>query len=54
MKEYQVIAECDGTEMSTEEIEVLDIREGMEGEDVVKYRCPRCGEEEESRIYMIR
>lgn len=46
----QVICPCNHERVSTSKIEFLDISEGMQGEDIVTFVCPFCGEEHASVV----
>ena len=46
----QVICACNHERVSTTKIEFLDISEGMQGEDIVTFVCPFCGEEHASVV----
>lgn len=46
----QVICSCNHERVSTSKVEFLDISEGMQGEDLVTFGCPFCGEEHTSVV----
>ena len=46
-----VVLFCDSSRMLADQVEFVDIHEGFRGEDIMTFRCPRCGENHQSPIY---
>jgi hypothetical protein len=46
----QVICPCNHERVNTDAVEFLDISEGLQGEDIVTFVCPFCGEEHASVV----
>ena len=46
-----VYLRCNGDFVPEETVGFLDISEGPQGEDIVKFTCPECKEEHESKRF---
>ena len=50
----KIMLPCIHEWINTGEVTFLDCSEDFEGRDVLKYRCPECGEIHESVVYSSR
>lgn len=46
-----VYLSCNGTFVPESKVEFVDICEGLEGEDILTFICPECGEEHQSKRF---
>lgn len=46
----KVYAPCISTFVRTNDVEVVDCREGPQGEDIATYECPHCDGTHDSRV----
>lgn len=49
--EITVILGCCQESVAEKEVEFIDVEEGLFGEDILTFKCPKCGEEHRSRRY---
>jgi hypothetical protein len=46
-----VVTPCNSQRTPVDEVEFLDISEGMQGEDRLTYKCPHCGWTHTGTVY---
>jgi ribosomal protein L7Ae-like RNA K-turn-binding protein len=46
-----VILACDKTRIDEDQVEFVDISEDIEGRDVLRFVCPKCGQMHDSLRY---